>query len=87
MNEHNKFPQSKGSDFNFEEAIKKLGKIATQLEEGSPNLNEALRLFEEGMNLAKGCHDALQAAEQKVLTLTKNKDGKLIAKELKEKQQ
>lgn len=60
----------------FEQAIKRLEEIVSLLERGDRPLEEALTLFEEGTKLMKQCNALLDKAEQKVLKLTVQEDGK-----------
>lgn len=53
-------------DLSFEEALQRLDKIVKTMEEGGLKLEEATRLFEEGMGLVKMCNQQLDAAELKV---------------------
>jgi exodeoxyribonuclease VII small subunit len=50
----------------FEEAIARLEAIVQQLESGSGELDVSLKLFEEGMELAKQCEAILGAAEGRI---------------------
>ena len=50
-------------DLNFEQAMSKLEKIATELEKGELSLDESVSKFEEGMKLSKQCSDLLENAE------------------------
>jgi exodeoxyribonuclease VII small subunit len=59
----------------FEDSLKKLETIVTQLEEGDLALEESLRLFEEGVGLSANCKQQLDAAEGKVQLLVKQRDG------------
>ncbi|HDL18082.1 MAG TPA: exodeoxyribonuclease VII small subunit [Bacteroidetes bacterium] len=60
----------------FEEAIQRLEKIVAELESGEIPLEESIKLFEEGMGLAKFCMDKLNQAEKKLMKLTKKgEDG------------
>ena len=59
----------------FEESLKKLESIVDQLEKGDLPLEESLRLFEEGVGLSAACKQELDAAEGKVQTLIKQRDG------------
>ena len=61
----------------FEDALNKLEKIVSQLEEGDIALEESLRLFEEGIRLSRFCNQKLDEAEKKVEILLKDKDGLL----------
>jgi exodeoxyribonuclease VII small subunit len=53
----------------FEEALGKLEKIVQALETGGLRLEEAVALFEEGMELAKICNQRLNAVELKISQL------------------
>ncbi|GAG26076.1 unnamed protein product, partial [marine sediment metagenome] len=53
----------------FEEALSRLDKIVQALEAGGLKLEEALALFEEGMELAKICNERLNSAELKISQL------------------
>jgi len=59
----------------FEDALKKLEKIVTRLEEGEISLEESLKLFEEGIKLSHFCNQKLDEAEKKVEILMKGKEG------------
>ncbi len=61
----------------FEDALNKLEKIVSKLEEGDIPLEESLRLFEEGIRLSRFCNQKLDEAEKKVEILLKDKDGML----------
>ena len=53
----------------FEEAVAQLRETVQALEEGNVSLEEATRLFERGMTLAKTCNELLSAAELQVTRL------------------
>ena len=53
----------------FEELYRRLEETVTKLEAGGLSLDEALALYEEGMNLAKRCQEILDGAELKVTRL------------------
>ena len=59
----------------FEDALGKLEKIVSKLEEGDIALEESLKLFEEGVRLSRFCNQKLDEAERKVEILLKGKDG------------
>ena len=63
----------------FEDALNKLERIVSQLEEGEISLEESLKLFEEGIRLSRLCNQKLDEAEKKVEILLKGKDGTLNA--------
>ena len=53
----------------FEESMKRLEEIVSQLERGESSLDQSLKLFEEGTGLAAHCTQMLDQAEQKVRLL------------------
>jgi exodeoxyribonuclease VII small subunit len=59
----------------FEESIQRLEEIVSALERGDADLATALKLFEEGTQLATSCTKQLDEAEQKVVQLSKGADG------------
>ena len=61
---------------NFEESMKKLEQIVTELENGNLSLDESMNKFEEGMKVAKQCNNILESAEKKI-TILLEKDGEL----------
>lgn len=58
----------------FNVAMEQLEEIVRQLEQGDVPLEEALTLYQKGMELSKVCHDKLQNAEEQLVTMMK--DGK-----------
>jgi exodeoxyribonuclease VII small subunit len=50
----------------FEEAVKRLGEIVASLERGDLSLEDSLRLFEEGVQLARVSQEKLDVAQKKV---------------------
>jgi len=61
----------------FEEALGRLEKIVQTLEAGGLILEEAIALFEDGMELAKTCNERLDAAELKISQLQTALEQKL----------
>ena len=61
---------------NFEESMKTLEEIVSELENGNLNLDESVKKFEEGMKIAKQCNTILENAEKKI-TILLEKDGEL----------
>jgi len=61
----------------FDDALNKLEKIVSRLEEGNISLEESLKLFEEGIRLSRFCNQKLDEAEKRVEILIKGKDGKV----------
>ena len=61
----------------FEENMKKLEEIATELEKGDLDLDTSVSKFEEGMKISKACSEMLEKAEKKITMLIKGEDGEL----------
>ena len=68
----------------FEEALKKLEKIVSDLETGELSLDEALKKYEEGVKLTRVCTEKLQQAEKKIEVLSKELDGSFSTREFEE---
>jgi exodeoxyribonuclease VII small subunit len=60
---------------NFEEALKKLETAVENLEEGDLPLEQALRLFEEGLKASNQCRTRLDQARQRVQILVAESGG------------
>lgn len=50
----------------FEVALGRLEEIVSRLEQGEVELDEALKLFDEGVGLIRACDQQLKEAEQKL---------------------
>ena len=61
---------------NFEEIMKELETITVELEKGNDNLDDAVKKFEKGMNLAKSANEILESAEKRI-TMLIEKDGEV----------
>lgn len=68
----------------FEAALARLEEIVNSLESGELGLEQSLKLFEEGVKLARICNSRLEEAERKVEVLLKDKGGKMTAKPFEE---
>lgn len=68
------------AEIKFEDALKKLEKIVTDLEDGSLSLDDALDKYEEGIKLSKLCAKRLELAKKKVEILMKSEDGSVELK-------
>ena len=64
-------------EIKFENALEKLEEIVRKLEGGDIPLDDSLKMFEEGVRLARFCGGKLDAAERKIEILMKNEDGTL----------
>jgi exodeoxyribonuclease VII small subunit len=69
-------PWSFGSVPNFEVSLQRLEEIVDELEKGNVPLEQALKLFEEGLKLSSSCRKELEEAEGKVEILLRQ-NGKL----------
>ena len=54
------------SEISYEKAREELTKVVEQLEAGSATLEESLKLWERGEELAKICQDLLDGAKAKL---------------------
>ncbi len=61
----------------FEESMQELEEIVEKLERGDASLDEALKLFENGIKLSKSCQRMLDNAEKKVSVLLENEAGQM----------
>ena len=65
------------TDLTFEDSLARLEQIVSQLETGNLPLEESLRVFEEGVTLARHCARYLEEAEKRIELLTKDEAGAL----------
>ncbi len=66
----------KAKALDFEQALGELEAVVEKLEHGELPLEDALKQFERGIDLARSCQTALKQAEQKVeILLQKNPDA------------
>jgi len=68
----------------FEDALKKLEKIVEELEAGDLSLDEALKKYQDGIELSRLCAQRLEGAKKKIEVLSRNKKGELELKPLEE---
>ena len=66
-NDEDKQEDSKSSG--FEPTFKRLEAVAQKLETGGLTLDEAMDLYEEGINLARECSERLNATELRISEL------------------
>ncbi len=60
---------------NLEKSLADLEALVEELESGDLPLDQAMKKFEEGIKLTRGCQTALKDAEQKVEILLKSAGG------------
>ena len=63
----------------FERSLARLEEIVRRLESPSLSLDDAMKLFEEGVALTRDCQKQLEEAEGRVEILLKKADGKMTA--------
>ena len=66
---------------NLEKSLADLEALVEELESGDLPLDKAMKKFEEGIKLTRGCQAALKEAEQKVEILLKSAGGEVSLKE------
>jgi exodeoxyribonuclease VII small subunit len=68
------------TDLKFEDCLSRLEQIVSQLEAGKLSLEESLKVFEEGIGLARHCAKYLADAERRIELLAKDDTGALTQK-------
>jgi exodeoxyribonuclease VII small subunit len=63
----------------FERSLARLEEIVRRLENANLTLDEAMKLFEEGVEMSRACQKQLEEAEGRVEVLLKKAGGKLVA--------
>lgn len=58
----------------FEELMQRLEEITNKLEKEQSSLDEAVKLFEEGMEISKKCNSKLEDAEKRITVLINEND-------------
>jgi len=61
----------------FEKSLSRLSEIVHQIEDGDTALEEAIKLYKEGLTHAQDCGDILSRYESQVLQLQKDAEGAL----------
>ncbi len=64
----------------FEDCLSRLEQIVGALEAGNLPLEESLRIFEEGIGLARHCARYLEDAERRIEVLAKDEAGTLVTR-------
>ncbi len=65
----------------LESSLKRLEEIVETLERGDASLDDAMNLYEEGVQISKQCAEKLKAAELKIKKLSKEIDGQFTINE------
>jgi exodeoxyribonuclease VII small subunit len=66
----------------IEQDIKRLDELAKKMEAGDLPLEQALELFNEGIQLVRRCTKTIEEAELKVKQILENSDGAFSEKAL-----
>jgi exodeoxyribonuclease VII small subunit len=59
-------------DETYETKVEQLKKIIEKIEDGNTNLDESIRLYEQGAALVKQCEEILNEAEVKITSLSRD---------------
>ena len=68
------------TDLKFEDCLARLEQIVSQLEAGNLSLEDSLKVFEEGIGLARHSAKYLADAERRIEVLAKDDTGALSQK-------
>ncbi|MBH88330.1 MAG: exodeoxyribonuclease VII small subunit [Pelagibacterales bacterium] len=66
----------------FEEALKSLEEIVSQLDSGEVDLDKAVEAYERGTNLKAHCEKKLKEAQLRIEKIEVDKEGEITAKNL-----
>jgi exodeoxyribonuclease VII small subunit len=69
---------------NFEEALKELEQILSDMESGEVPLEESLAKYERGNFLIQHCRTVLNSAEKQIELLSKGEDGEVKSEGMEE---
>ena len=61
----------KNAEVSFEKSLKRLEEIVSEMENADPDLDKALALFSEGVELVKFCSSKLNDTKNKIAILVK----------------
>ncbi|MGI6778071.1 MAG: exodeoxyribonuclease VII small subunit [Acetivibrionales bacterium] len=61
----------------FEEAIRELEEIVSQIERGDLSLDQSIELFQKGIELSKYCTKRLDEVERKITVLIEDDRGNI----------
>ena len=64
-------------EMSFEDAMRELEKVVSDLERGDVPLEQSIALYERGAQLKQRCQTKLKEAEEKVALITQDVDGNL----------
>ena len=70
----------------FEESMQRLEQIVRTMERGEVPLEESIRLFQEGTELARNCGKLLEDAQLQVSKIMSSPDGSPVEEEFRDEQ-
>lgn len=79
MAQSGKSNPEKETKVDFERSLARLEQVVKRLESPDLSLDDAMKLFEEGVKLSRECQKQLEEAEARVEILMKKADGKFVA--------
>ena len=68
------------TDLKFEDCLARLEQIVRRLASGNLSQEESLKIYEEGIGLARSCTRYLEDAEKRIEVLAKDESGALHAR-------
>lgn len=78
--------KQKQEELTFEAGLKRLEEVLDSLEHGDLALEEAMRAFEEGVQLVRFCQKKLDEVEKRVELLLKDDAGRLFTRPFSEEE-
>lgn len=70
--------KTKAADINFTQSLKRLEEIVQKLEQPDLDLEEGLKLLEEGVKLHKLCKNKLTEASTKISAILKDESSEAV---------
>ena len=67
-----------GETVKLEDAMKRLDQVVSALDRETLDLEQGLKLYEEGVRLVRICNERLQEAERTVRVLKMSGDGEIV---------
>jgi exodeoxyribonuclease VII small subunit len=77
-------PVKKTAKNSLESSLKRLEEIVEKLEHGDASLDDAVVLYEEGIQISKECAEKLKSTELKIKKLSKDIEGQFTISEFDE---
>ena len=68
----------------FEDSLRRLELIVEKLEEGDVPLDDAMKLYEDGISVSRWCAERLAKAERTLKRLSKDAEGSFTLRDEKE---